>query len=225
MRNLATRLLFTALLGFSTSQIALAQEVNFGALKEAQPNSVQLRTGAEYGFVFGVGYARTLRFMDRMLVLSGDVTLPWAELDTSDYRVRAGFMLPIVGPDRWKLAGGIAPTLRGTSNELGRMTSIGADFTLAGGYYAPHWFAAGELGFDWALTTYVHSSALYRSAAYEQAKDGWYASPGGNLRAGIQGGASFGRYDLILRVGALRDIAAQPSLFPFYGTLAFATHW
>src|SRR5262249_25121709 len=151
---------------------AHAQDVNFGALKAAQPNSVHLRTGAEYGFVFGLGYTRAIPVWDRMLVVGGDVTLPWAELDVSDYRLRAGFMLPIVGPDRWKLAGGIAPTLRGTSNDVGRMTSIGADFSLAGGYYAPHWFAAGELGFDWALTTYLHNNAAYRATVYEDAKDG-----------------------------------------------------
>jgi hypothetical protein len=204
---------------------AQAQAVNFGALKETQPNSVHLRTGAEYGFVVGLGYARTLPFLDRTLVLSGDVTLPWAEFDVSDYQVRAGVMLPIVGPDRWKLIGGIAPTLRGTSNQISRMTSIGADLTLAGGYYAPHWFAAGELGFDLALTTHLHNTELYRSTAYADAKDGWYAAPGGNARLGVQGGASFGQYDVILRVGMLRDVAAEPPLFPFYGTLAFAMHW
>jgi hypothetical protein len=225
MKNIVQTLLLAALIGMSAPFAAHAQEINFGALNEAQPNRVQLRAGAEYGLVLGLGYARSVPFFDRMLVLQGDVTLPSAEMDVNDYRLRAGFMLPIVGPDRWKLNGGMAGSVRGTENDIARMTSIGLDFALVGGYYAPHWFAAGELGFDWALTTHVDNSAAYRSTVYADAKDGWYASPGGNLRAGLQGGVSFGRYDVILRAGMLRDVAGEEPMLPFYGTLGFAMRW
>ena len=60
------------------------------------------------------------------LLLTGDLTVPWAGVDASDYRVRAGALVPIVGSRRWKLAGSLAPTLRGTRNDTGRMTSAGA---------------------------------------------------------------------------------------------------
>jgi hypothetical protein len=222
MKNLAKDIMFAVLLGLCAPLAARAQEINFGALQEAEPNRVHLRTGAEHGFVLGVGYSRTVPLFDRMLVLTGDLTLPWAELDVADYRARAGFMLPLIGPERWKLAGGIAATLRGTDNELGRMTNVGADFAFAGGYYAPRWFAAGEFGFDWAATTYVDHHEEYREIVYEDAEDGWYLSPGANIRAGLQGGLSLGRYDVILRAGMVRDITGEPPLLPFYGTLEMA---
>jgi hypothetical protein len=203
---------------------ARAQELNLGALDQAQ-NVVHVRTGAEYGFVAGAGYARVVPFLDRQLVLTGDFTLPWAGLDLSDYRLRVGVLMPIVGARRWKLAGSIAPTVRGTKNDISRMTDVGADIGLVGGYYAPRWFVAAELGFDWAMTTYVAHSDAYRATVYAGARDGWYAKPGGNIRGGLQGGVSFGRYDVVLRVGELRDTGGEPPLLPFYGTLAFDTRW
>ena len=203
---------------------ARAQEVNLGSLGEAA-NIVHVSTGAEYGFVAGAGYARVVPFLDRQLVLTSDFTLPWAGLDLSDFRLRVGALMPIVGAGRWKLAGSVAPTVRGTKNDISRMTSLGADIGVVGGRYSRRWFVAAELGFDWAMTTYVAHTDVYRSAVYQDARDGWYANPGGNFRAGLQGGVSFGRYDLILRVGEVRAVDGSPPLLPFYGTLALDTHW
>jgi hypothetical protein len=212
------------ILGLLAPTVARAQEVNLGALDQAS-NIVHVRTGAEYGFVAGAGYGRVVSFLDRQLVLGGDFTLPWAGLDLSDYRLRVSALVPIVGGRRWKLAGSIAPTLRGTKNDISRMTDVGADLGVVGGYYAPRWFVAGELGFDWAMSTYVHHTDAYRSLVYAGARDGWYANPGGNLRAGLQGGVSFGRTDVILRLGEVRDTGGAPPLLPFYGTLAVDTRW
>ena len=105
------------------------------------------------------------------------------------------------------------------------MTGVGADVGAVGGYYARHWFVAGELGFDWAMSTYVAHSDAYRSAVFDGARDGWYPNPGGNARAGLQGGVSFGRYDAILRLGQVRGIDGDPPLLPFYGTLALDARW
>lgn len=211
-------------LGLLVSFGARAQELNLGALDETS-NIASVSTGAEYGFVAGAGYARVVPFLDRPLVLFGDFTLPWAGLDLSDYRLQVGALLPIVELGRWKLAGSLAPTLRGTKNDIARMTDVGANIGAVGGYYSRRWFVAAELGFDWAMSTYVSHSPVYRSAVYADARDGWYENPGGNARAGLQGGISFGRYDVILRLGEMRDVGGAPPLLPFYGTLAVNARW
>lgn len=203
---------------------ARAEGLNLAKLDETT-NVVQVSTGAEFGFVAGAGYARVIPLLGRQLVLSGDVVLPWAGLDLSDYRVRVGALMPIVTGAHWKLAGSVAPTARGTKNEISRMTSVGADLGAVGGYYAHRWFVAGELGFDWAMTTHITNTDAYRSNVFAGARDGWYANPGGNARAGLQGGLSFGSYDVILRVGEVRGTDCQPPLLPFYGTLAVDTRW
>lgn len=203
---------------------AQAQEMNLGTLDEAS-NVVHVRTGAEYGFVASVGYGRVVPLFDRHLVLTADATLPWATLDASDYRLRVGAMMPVLGARRWKIAAAVAPTVRGNKNDISRMIDLGADLAVMGGYYARGWFAAGELGFDWALTTHVAHSDRYRQNVYAGARDGWYANPGGNIRAGAQGGAAFGRYDIVLRLGVVRDTAGDEPLLPFYGTLAVNAKW
>ena len=206
---------------------ARAQEVNLATLAEDDDaaNRVHVRTGAEYGFVAGVGYARAVSVLERRILVSGDVTAPWAGFDASDYRVRAGVLVPIVGTRRWKIAGTVAPTLRGTRNEVSRMTSVGADVGVTGGFYGRHWFVAGELGFDWAATTHVAHTDLYRATVFADARDGWYGTAGGNYRYGAQAGVSFGRHDVVLRVGQLRDVAGEAPVLPFYGTLTFDTRW
>jgi len=83
--------------------VARAQEVNLSRLDDEPANRVHVRTGAEYGFVAGVGYARTVSLLDRRLLLTGDVTVPFGGVDASDYRVRTGALVPIVGARRWRL--------------------------------------------------------------------------------------------------------------------------
>lgn len=220
-------LAFVALLAtmLSAPTPSRAQEINLAAMDEPEANRVCLRTGAEHGFVAGLGYARTVRLLGRSLLVDADVTVPWAGLDASDHRVRVGIVVPVVSWGRWTLAGALAPTLRGTKNDLGRMTSLGVDASATAGYYARRWFVAGELGFDYALTTRVSHSDEYRNNVYPDARDGWYVNPGGIFRGGGLAGASAGRYDVVLRAGVLRDMEGAPTLLPFYATLAFGTRW
>lgn len=217
-----TRLALIALLASAVP--AHAQEINLRSLDE-EPNRVHVSTGAEYGFVAGAGYSRILPLLDRKIVLTGEATLPWASFDLADYRVRTGALVPIVGSTRWKLAGALAPTLRGTHNAVGSMTDLGVDVSVVGGFYMPRWFVALEAGVDLALTTHVSHSDAYRMTVHADAKDGWFAHAGANLRGGLQAGVSFDRYDVILRAGQVRDSSGAAPLLPFYGTLAVAARW
>jgi hypothetical protein len=218
-------LLGSVLAALLLSSPALAQELDLAKLDEGPANRVYVRTGAEWAFVAGVGYARTVPIGPRRLVLLGELTAPWASADASDYQARVGALMPIFGWGGWRLAGSFEPTLRGTKNDLGRMTSLGANAGLTGGYYARHWFLAGELGFDYMLTTQVTHSKLYRENVYQDARDGWYINPGGNYRLGGQAGVSFGRYELAARAGILRDMMGGDPMFPLYATLALSTRW
>jgi len=207
------------------SSRAEAQELNLAKLADAPANRVYARTGAEWAFVAGAGYARTVPVGQRHLVLLGELTAPWATLDTSDYQARVGALLPLLAWRGWQLAGSLEPTVRGTKNDVGRMTGLGANAGMTGGYYAQRWFLAGELGFDYTLTTKITHSTLYREAVYANARDGWYINPGGNYRLGGQAGASFGNYEVALRAGILRDMMGGQPMFPFYATLGVSTSW
>jgi hypothetical protein len=201
-----------------------ARAQNFAALRD-DTNVVTVQTGADYSFVLGGGYARVTSVADRQLVLGGDVTLGLGGVDVSDFRLRTGALVPLVDGERWKVVGGLAVSLRGTNNGLGRMTNAGTDVALLAGRYAHRGFIAAELGFDWALATHVSHGDTYRMNAYADARDGWYRSTGAMLRAGVQAGLTLARHDVILRVGRLVDVSGSAPLFPIYGTLAFDTRW
>ena len=203
---------------------ARAQDLNFARLDDGA-NVITVQTGAEYGLKLGSGYARVTSLADRPLVLSADLTLGWAEVDIDDFRLRAGALAPIVDGRRWKVIGGAGLLLRGAQNDLGRMTNVGADVAILAGRYAERGFVAAELGFDWAAVTHVAHSDAYRMTVYADARDGWYRNSGGTLRAGLQGGITLGRHDLILRAGRMIDVSGNPPLFPFYATLTFGTRW
>jgi hypothetical protein len=159
------------------------------------------------------------------MLLGADMTLPWAGLDAGDWRLRVNALVPIVGGDRWKLAGTFAPTVRETTNDVARMTGVGVDAGLVGGWYAPRWFAALEAGADWAIATYVANSDRYRQIVYAGARDGWYRMPGGNFRLGLQAGLSFSRFDVALRAGRLLGLEGNGPSLPYYGTLAVTTRF
>jgi hypothetical protein len=220
LRRWSARVLATLASLLALGTPVRAQEVNLATLNEAPENRIYLRTGAEFGFVGAMGYARAVDVLGRRVLLLGEVTVPWAELDTNDYQIRAGALVPVLAWHGWNLAGSLAPTLRGTENDLGTWTAFGVDAGVTGGHYSRHWFVAGELGFDYTLTTHVTNSQTYRNTVYAGARDGWYVNPGGNYRLGAQAGASFGRYDVVLRGGILRDMVGNPPLLPIYATLA-----
>lgn len=206
---------------------ASAEELNLRTIAtgDATPNRVHVTTGAEYGFVAGLGYSRVVPLLDRHVVLMADATLPWASFDFADYRVRAGVLVPIAGTGGLQLAASMMPALRGESAAISQMTDVGLDTSLVGGYYARRWFVALESGIDLALTTHVTHTDAYRMYGYADAKDGWYASPGANIRGGVQAGVSIDRYDVTLRVGEVRDSSGEAPLLPFYGTLAISAGW
>jgi hypothetical protein len=222
-RVLLTVALFA--LTLATPIVAGAQEVNLSRLDDESVNRIYVRTGVEHAFVAGLGYARVVPVLGRRVLIYGDLTLPWAGLDFSDYRVRVGALVPIVGTGGFQLAGTFAPTLRGLEDTAARMTNLGLDLGVVGGYYSRHWFVAAELGFDWAITTYIRHSDEYRTQGYADARDGWYAPAGGIFRYGLQAGATFGRYDLVLRVGQPRDVRGNAMMMPLYATLTLDLKW
>lgn len=205
---------------------AHADELNLRTMADgATPNRVFVSTGAEYGFVAGLGYTRIVPVLDRHIAVSGDVTLPWAGFDLSDYRVRARALVPIVRAKHFQLAGAVASSLRGNRSPIATMTDVGLDASLVGGFYARRWFVALEGGADFALSTHITHSDGYRMDSYPDAKDGWYSDPGANIRGGVQAGLAFDRYDVTLRVGQVRDSTGEAPLLPFYGTLSVAAGW
>jgi hypothetical protein len=197
---------------------ASPQELNLAATSTDRPGIVQVRTGLDHALLGELGYRRVIAWGERQLFVGGDFATPWARPDLRDYRVRATVGAPL-GTEHWKLVGWLSPTLRGTENAASDMAALGADLRLAGGYYAPRWFVAGEVGVDWVAATHVSFRDRYRTLVYSGAKDGWYRSPGGTTYTGVHGGVSFSTFDVVVRAGHPRTTALETQTVPFYLTL------
>ena len=90
------------------------------------------------------------------------------------------------------------------------------------GYEGERWGIALELGSDTNLTTHLTHTQLYRDTGYAGARDGWYAMPGGTLKAGLRGGARFGSLELLASAGLQATEHLEPGLPPYYATVGSA---
>jgi hypothetical protein len=99
-----------------------------------------------------------------------------------------------------------------------RVVSFGSDFAVVAGYYRPSWYAAGELGFDKSVTSYLKHSDIMRTYVFPGIKDGWYIPSGGNYYYGIQAGKTLGEsLDLSLRLGATSaEDNDEDAVLPYY---------
>jgi len=195
---------------------------NFATLDDGT-NIATLTTGGEHGIVVGGGYAHVVTIADHPAIVGGDVTFVPGAPD--DVRVEAGVMTPLVSRGAWCVLGGIAAVATDTNDDLAHMVSLGTDTVVLAGRYTRRWFAAAELGFQWAFATHITHSDGYRMLVYPDARDGWYGNTSGLLRAGVQGGVSFGGNDVILRAGIVRDDAGMTPLLPIYVTLGYDRRW
>jgi hypothetical protein len=201
--------------------VASAQELNLATVSAQRPNVVYLRTGMEHGFIASVGYDRVFGVRDRVLVLGVELGVPIVQPDTGNYEMRLGLMAPLVAGHGWALSARIGPTVRWGDNPTASVTSLDLEASLLGGYYARRGFIALEAGVDWAAVSQMKFHQAYRDQVYAGARDGYYGNTGGTFRAGLQGGISLGRVDLVARVGAPFNIDFSMQHVPYYATLGF----
>lgn len=196
---------------------AEAQDVNFAAVRPHERHLLRAGVGVEDALVTSVGYGRLLSLADRPVAVTADVDL--VPVHAADWRLRAGAAAPLARFGRWATGGQVRGLVRSASNQVNTMTNVGVETALTAGFYDRRWFLAAQAGLDWAAATYIHHGERYRRLVYDGARDGWYASTGTTVVYGLGGGYSFGRVDLVGRVGQRRDLALQTWLVPFYATL------
>jgi len=196
---------------------AAAQDLNFGALRGDDRHVFHAGAGVEDAVVASFGYDYLLSLLGRTLVLGGELDV--VPVHASDWRLRVGAVAPVTSYGGWMAGAKARGILRNASNEVNRMTNLGVETSLLGGFYAKRWFVAAEAGVDWATATYIHHTETYRRLVYEDARDGWYSSTGANLVYGVSGGYSFSSVDLVFRAGQRRDLRLATWLLPLYATV------
>ncbi len=210
------------LISILSANAANAQSINWGSLKPEYRHLVNVNTGMEHGFVYGLGYG--YHFHNRLfsIVPNFQYSFPSGKNLFDDFKMKAGVQISWVEIHHFHFSTNIHGVFRTYENDFTRLLNFGCDLTAVAGYYRPKWFVAGEAGFDKAVVTYFKHSQLYREQ-YAGVVDGWYEpATGGNFYYGLQAGGSFRRHDLYARGGALlsQDFKTKPTV-PFYFQLGY----
>lgn len=198
-----------------------SQNINWRGLTTEQKHIANLNIGLDYGTTIGLGYGYQLN-TKIPIVLNLEFSVPFGEKLMDDFKTKIGGNIKLYEYNGITASATIQGVFRRYGNELVRLLNFGSDMSVMVGYYKPKWYTAGEVGFDKAIVTHFKHSDLYKEN-YPQVQDGWYEpATGGNFYYGLQGGYSFKKSDVYLRVGKLlqEDFKTSPML-PFYSQLGY----
>lgn len=193
-----------------------SQTVNWRSLSKDQQNIVQFNAGIDYGVTAQIGYSRAFTLI-RPILFGLDYSMPMGRNIFDDFKIRLGAQIELFEVGGFSITGRILSNFRRYENAMVRIVSFGSDFGVLAGYYCPSWYAAGELGFDKAITSNLKHSDIMK-ASFPAITDGWYIPTGGNYYYGIQGGKSLGEsLDISLRLGVTNAQADdRNAILPVY---------
>lgn len=205
---------------FCISINSFSQNLNWRSITKEQKHLVSLNIGLDYGTTIGIAYGYKLN-TKLPLVLNTEFSIPFGQEIFDDFKTKIGAQAEIIKIGHFSTTLKANGVFRRYENTMARFLNFGSEFSALAGFYKPKWYAAGELGFDKAITTHVKHSELAQQY-YPDIKNGWYVPTGGNFFYGLQSGFSFKKNDLTLKLGKIiqEDFKTEPTI-PFYFQLGF----
>jgi hypothetical protein len=218
MKKYKEYMLITGLVLFISS--VNAQTINWAGLKEGNKHIIYAGFGMEYGVTYELGYGHQFRTGLFPIIAGLEYSFPSGSNILSDFKTKIGGQIRLIEYHGFQFSTKIYGVFRRYGNEFDRLVNFGSDMAGIVGYYRPHFFVAGEAGFDKAIVTHFKHSEEYKDQ-YPDVVDGWYEpATGGNFYYGLQAGFSFWNQDIWLRAGKIltQDFKTTP-LIPIYGQL------
>ena len=198
------------------AEVGYSQNINWRSLCEDQRSYIQFNFGYDFGVTAQLGYSRSFTLI-KPVMMGVDISIPMGSNLVDDFKVKLGGQIEVVEIQGFSASVKIMSNFRRYQTELVRIVSFGSDFAFVTGYYSPTWHAAGEFGFDKAITAHLKHSGIMRNY-FPAIKDGWYVPTGGHFYYGIQGGKTIGEsLDLTLRLGATKaQFNDEDAVLPYY---------
>ncbi len=213
------------LLALLSTWKGFGQVANWTRLTPDDKHLVAVNLGWDYGTTIGISYAYQLK-TERPLLLVADLSVPFGEKLLDDFKMKIGGEMRLFRLRSWHASVSAQSIYRRYENELVRLQNFGAELGAKLGYYRPHWFLAGQAGFDKAIVTHFKHSDLYEEQL-TAVPNGWYEpATGGNFSFGLQGGYSLQQLDITFGLGLVKtqDLSTTP-LIPYYAEIGFAYRW
>ncbi len=205
-----------ALISMALTELGYSQNINWRSLREDQRSYIQFNVGYDFGVTAQLGYSRSFTLI-KPVMMGVDISIPMGSNLIDDFKVRLGGQIEVVEIQGFSASVKIMSNFRRYQTQLVRIVSFGSDFALVTGYYSSTWHAAGEIGFDKAITSHLKHSDMMRNY-FPAIKDGWYIPTGGHFYYGIQGSKTIGEsFDLSLRLGATKaQFHDEDAVLPYY---------
>lgn len=200
---------------------AFSQTINWNNFDNKQTHIFNANIGAEHGLVYGIGYGYKLK-SKLPIVLNAEYSEPAGNTFFDDFKTKLGVQISWFHQNHFYVNARIQGVFRRYQNSYARLLNFGSDLAVTAGYYKHKWFVAGETGFDKAIVTHFKHSTAYKQN-FPGVQDGWYeTATGGNFYFGVQGGCSFKRNDVYLKLGKIteQDFKTNP-LVPVYAQLGY----
>ncbi len=200
-----------------------AQPINISSVT-AHEQRIYAQFGLDDAFTATLGYLYALPIgsQEQPLILSTELALPVAEFDLRDYRTAISARYTALRHDNIAATAGVGIVARGTDNDIFSAFNIGARAEMELGYYADGWFAGTSVQYDKTLASHITNSDWYRTYFFQEAKDGWYGSTGGNFTYSLLGGFAVDRSELTLQAGFSTTEHFHLPLLSWHGTLGYS---
>lgn len=214
------KILLVAVVISCTTNLSLAQNINWKRLSNEQTHLISLNVGWDFASTIGIGYGYNLK-TSIPIVMDVQFSLPFGNNLLDDFKVKLGGQAELLTLGNFSATVKAYGIFRRYENKIARLLNFGSEFSGVVGYYQPTWHAAAEFGFDKAVTTHVKHSAFTRDR-FPDAKNGWYIPTAGNFFYGIQAGYSFESFDIYSKIGkTITQDFKTTALIPYYLQLGF----
>lgn len=155
-------------------------------------NKVYMRFGIEpsYRMTFGYQHNFDLGMKDRELTVYGEWGSPTHEFGFKNSEVKVGGIIPIYQVGSFKLVNNLGLSAGKISTKHFESGKFSISNKISLGFYKNKWFAAGTAEYEKIVLNHIEHTDFYRTAFYEDAKDGWYKGAGGAFQFGVEGGVT-----------------------------------
>jgi len=203
---------------------SFAQTINWKNLTPSQQHVANLNLGFDNSSTAGLGYGYHLRSKLPVL-LNLEFSIPFGDKVFDDLKTKIGAQANLIHTGDFFTTLKAYGIVRRYQNDLVRIIDFGSEFSAAAGIYKQKWFAAGEFGFDKAITSQVKHSSLAKEYA-PGIQSGWYIPDGGYFFYGIQLGYTFNHNDLYTKIGRTisQDLKTTPTV-PIYCQLGLTSRF
>lgn len=192
-----------------------AQGINWTELAEGKKHFVTLNFGVDNSSYYGLSYGYKIGKTDLPLMVDAAFEIPFGREVFDDWSSRVGLQYRLWNHNNLWWSARASVIFRKYESDVADLLNFGSGLSTLFGYQKPHWGVAGEFSYERSEVTKIKNHLLVDY--YPEITDGWYNTPGGNFKFGLQANARIKTVNLFVHSGVTfgQDFENNPTL-PFY---------